>query len=287
MRWVALITVGVVISACSAPYGNGLQEQVDASNTIKYAHERSLVLDAHADVVLPSTSHAYLAAGGESKVSPPKLKAGGVGAVVMSIAVGPGPRNLEGDANARSIADEKLIAVQTLIANNPNTLALSTSVEEIDATRERGMKSILLGLQNARILEGDINALDQFYAAGVRVFGFNHIGHNDFADSSRPFFDAQTASYETEQEHGGLSDLGRSAIRRINDLGGIVDISQMSTAASLQAISLSRAPVIASHSNVRAITNVSRNLSDLEIDKIGESGGVIHVAAFGAYLVDL
>lgn len=254
---------------------------------MQQVHARSLVLDAHADIVLPTTSHAYLAAGGESKVSPSKLKVGGVGAVVMSIAVGPGPRNVEGDAAARSIADEKMMAVQTLIENNPNTLALSTSVEEIEATRKRGATSIILGLQNARILEGDINSLDQFYAAGVRIFGFNHIGHNDFADSSRPFFDAKTASYEAAQEHNGLSDLGRSAIVRINDLGGIVDISQMSAQASLQAIALSRAPVIASHSNVRAITNVSRNLSDLEIDEIGASGGVIHVAAFGAYLVDL
>lgn len=109
-----------------------------------------------------------------------------MGAVVMSIAVGPGPRTSQGDAEARIIADEKL-----------------------------------------------------------------------------------------------------AAIHRINDLGGIVDISQMSEAASLQAISLSTAPIIASHSNIRAITNVSRNLSDLGIDKIADPGGVIHVAAFGAYLVDL
>lgn len=291
MSLAVLIIVGAIVSACSGPYDNGLQYKRDDSSAsqarIRQAHARSLVLDAHADVVLPTTSHAYLAAGGESKVSPSKLKAGGVGAVVMSIAVGPGPRSAEGDANARLIADEKLSAVQTLISNNANVLALSRSVEEIEASRKRGMTSIILGLQNARILEGDVNALDRLYAAGVRVFGFNHIGHNDFADSSRPFYDAQTASYEVAQEHGGLSDLGRSAIRRINDLGGIVDISQMSAQASLQAIALSRAPVIASHSNVRSITNVSRNLSDIEIDKIGESGGVIHVAAFGAYLVDL
>lgn len=284
MRLAALVIIGAVVSACSGRYGN-----VVLSNTkqARLAHDSSLVLDAHADIVLPTTSHSYLAAGGESKVSPAKLKAGGVGAVVMSIAVGPGPRTSQGDAEARIIADEKLAAIQKLIAGNSNELVLSKSVAELELAREQGLISIILGLQNARILQGDVTALDRFYASGVRVFGLNHLGHNDFSDSSRPFFNSQTASYEPAQEHGGLSDLGIAAIQRINDLGGIVDISQMSASASLQAISLSTAPVIASHSNIRSITNVSRNLSDLEIDNIADAGGVIHVAAFGAYLVDL
>ena len=288
MKLAALVIISAVVSACSGPYGNHLQgEALSNTKQARLVHDSSLVLDAHADIVLPTTSHTYLAAGGESKVSPAKLKAGGVGAVVMSIAVGPGPRTSQGDADARIIADEKLAAIQKLIAENSNELVLSKSVTELELARERGLISIILGLQNARILQGDVTALDQFYASGVRVFGLNHLGHNDFSDSSRPFFNSQTASYEPAQEHGGLSDLGIAAIQRINDLGGIVDISQMSAAASLQAISLSIAPIIASHSNIRAITNVSRNLSDLEIDKIADAGGVINVAAFGAYLVDL
>jgi membrane dipeptidase len=288
MKLATLVIISAVVSACSDPSDNHLQgEGLSNTKQARLVHDSSLVLDAHADIVLPTTSHTYLTTGGESKVSPAKLKAGGVGAVVMSIAVGPGPRTSQGDADARIIADEKLAAIQKLIAENSNELVLSKSVAELELARERGLISIILGLQNARILQGDVSALDQFYASGVRVFGLNHLGHNDFSDSSRPFFNSQTASYEPAQDHGGLSDLGIAAIQRINDLGGIVDISQMSAAASLQAISLSIAPIIASHSNIRAITNVSRNLSDLEIDKIADAGGVINVAAFGAYLVDL
>ena len=110
------------------------------------------------------------------------------------------------------------------------------------------------------------------------------MGHNDFADSSRTLFDSNTGTREPDAEHGGLSALGKSAILRINALGGIVDISQLSSQAALQAIELSTTPVIASHSNVRALTRVSRNLSDEEIDRIGETGGVIHVAPFRGYL---
>jgi membrane dipeptidase len=113
-----------------------------------------------------------------------------------------------------------------------------------------------------------------------------HMGHNDFADSSRPVFSAATGKHEVTQEHGGLSDLGRQAIVRINELGGIVDVSQLSTPATLQVLALSTAPVIASHSNVRQLSDVSRNLSDEEIDRIGEVGGVIHVAPFRGYLFD-
>ena len=250
-------------------------------------HADALVLDAHADIVIPSTSLSYLGEGGVSKVSPEKLAAGGVNAVIMSVAVGPGPRTPEGDADARAVAEEKLAAALKLVEDSAGGVVLATSAAEIEAAKAAGKPAILLGFQNARSLEGDVNALDYFYDAGVRVFGLNHLGHNDFSDSSRPLYDGATKSYEPTEEHGGLSPLGVAAIERINALGGVVDISQMSKAAALQAVSLSQSPVIASHSNVRAISNVTRNLSDEEIDLVGENGGVIHVAAFGAYLVAL
>ena len=113
----------------------------------------------------------------------------------------------------------------------------------------------------------------------------NHLAHNDFSDSSRPFHDPASKQYEPDA-HGGLSALGLAAIDRINALGGVVDVSQASKAATLATIARSKTPVIASHSNVRAISDATRNLSDEEIDRIGQTGGVIHVAPFTAYLVN-
>ena len=118
------------------------------------------------------------------------------------------------------------------------------------------------------------------------MFALTHMGHNDFADSSRPVYDGDTGTYEPDAEHGGLSELGRSAIARINALGGVVDVSQLSRQATLQVLAQSTAPVIASHSNVQALSDVRRNLSDEEIDAIGDNGGVIHIAAFKGYLFD-
>jgi membrane dipeptidase len=214
------------------------------------------------------------------------MQAGGVDAVVMAIAVGPGPRDEGGYAEARAKADEELAAVIAMTEDPANNVILARSADELVNAHSVGKGALILGFQNARILGTDVAALDEFYAAGVRVFALTHMGHNDFADSSRPIYIAETGAHEPVAEHGGLSDLGKAAIKRINELGGVVDISQLSKTAALQVLSLSTAPVIASHSNVWQLSNVSRNLSDEEIDRIGEIGGVIHVAPFRGYLFD-
>jgi membrane dipeptidase len=268
-------------SAVSAA-SNALEQTVLA----KGIHAKALVLDAHADIEIPGKESRYVGDDGLSKVSPEKMQVGGVDAVVMSIAVGPGPRNAEGYAEARAIADAKLNAVLAMTDDPINNLVLAKTAEDLVAAHEQGKGALILGFQNARILGTAVSGLDEFYAAGVRVFALTHMGHNDFADSSRPVFDGETGKHEVAAEHGGLSALGKSAVTRINALGGIIDISQLSKAAALQVLALSDTPVIASHSNVWQLSNVSRNLSDAEIDRIGATGGVIHVAPFRGYLFD-
>lgn len=264
-------------------------ESVNSSATPTAAdiHEASLVLDAHADIVIPSTSRAYMSADGTSKVDLAKMRAGGVDAVVMSVAVGPGPRTEEGDAAARAEADEKIAAVHTLVEESQGQAVIATTSGEIIAAHEAGRSAYILGFQNARSLQGNVSAIDEFYAEGVRIFGLNHLGHNAFSDSSRPEFSGETGAFEVTEEHGGLSPLGVAAIERINALGALVDVSQLSKAATLQVLELSSSPVIASHSNAKTVSDVTRNLSDEEIDRIGENGGVIHVAAFKGYLINI
>lgn len=289
--------IGLILAAASllpSCMANGANAQTASSATptetiaekATRIHNDVLVLDAHADTVLPETSKTYLASDGLSKVHPSKLRAGGVNAVVMAIAVGPGPRTPEGDAAAKKEANAKLAAALKIAKQNDD-IVIEATAEEIQAASKAGKKVLILGFQNARALSGDINEIDRFYKSGVRVFGLNHMGHNDFSDSSRPLYIAEKKGYEVTEEHKGLSKLGVAAVQRINSLGGVIDISQMSKAAAMQTIRISNAPVIASHSNIRSLSNVSRNLSDAEIDLMGINGGVIHIASFGAYLVDL
>ncbi|MEE4283518.1 MAG: membrane dipeptidase [Pseudomonadales bacterium] len=295
------LLVASMLSACSPPPESTEQVQpqattdtsesqditvVDLVSQAQAIHDRVLVLDAHADIVPPGTTSRYGDADGSSQVAPNKMATGGVDAVVLAVAVGSGPRTPAGDAEARAIADVELAGVMA-IADADDRVVVVRSADELEQAHANGEIALLLGFQNARILQGSVDALNEFYDAGVRVFALTHLGHNDFADSSRPVYIAESGGYEPTEEHGGLSALGKAAIARINELGAVVDVSQLSKPATLQAIELSQTPVIASHSNVRALSDVARNLSDEEIDLIGATGGVIHIAAFTAYLLDI
>ncbi len=281
----ATMAFGCAGGPASESAANGDQSPEALLEQARAIHERVLVLDAHADTELPDAPSPYVGDDGLSQVDPAKLHAGGVDAVVMSVAVGSGPRTAEGYAAARSRADEEVAAVLGLAADPANNAVVARSADEIVAAHEQGRAALVLGFQNAMILGTEVSALDEFYDAGARVFALTHLGNNDFADSSRPVFDAATGTHEAA-EHGGLSDLGVAAIERINALGGVVDVSQLSRDAVLQVLEVSTAPVIASHSNARQLTDVSRNLSDEEIDGIGEIGGVIHLCPFRGYLYD-
>ena len=135
-------------------------------------------------------------------------------------------------------------------------------------------------LLNAWPLGTDLAAFDQWQARGVSIVGFVHAGHNQFADSSRPSLQRG----DRPAENGGLSPLGRQAVKRLNDLGVLIDVSQLSDAAFDQVLTLSRAPVIASHSDVRTLVDSPRNLTDAQLDRLKAHGGVIGINAFSAYL---
>ena len=126
----------------------------------------------------------------------------------------------------------------------------------------------------------DLSLIRAYRDEGVRVFGFVHAQNNAFADSSRP-----NASFgDRPDEAGGLTPLGKKAVGELNRLGVIVDVSQLTPNGVRQTLAITRAPVIASHSGIRARVNVTRNLSNDELRAIAKGGGVVHIVAFPAYL---
>lgn len=240
-------------------------------------HRRLLVIDSHSDVLLPGTPDQYWAAGRTSRTDITQLKRGGIGAVAFAIAVGPGPRTAEGVAAARAEANDKLAAIRTFLKDNASQAALALGADDIERIHKSGKVAVIESFLNARSLGTDPAAIDGLYRDGVRLFGLTHAGHNDFADSSRPV-------NEAPEEHRGLSPLGRQAVATLNRLGVIIDISQLTSAGVQQVLALTKAPVIASHSNVRALVDHTRSLSDAELDAIKKNGGVVHVTPFNAYL---
>ena len=242
-------------------------------------HRRTLVLDGHADVLLPSTPARYYLPGGGSRADLDHLTRGGVDAVVLSLAVGPGPRDAAGIAAARADVEAKLARIRAFAADNPDRVGIALSADDVTRLAGEGKVAVIIGFQNARSLGDDLSQIDVLYRDGVRVFAFNHAGHNSWSDSSRPG-DAPVA------EHHGLSPIGRQAVARLNDLGVLIDVSQLSSEALLQTLQLTRAPVAATHSNARALVDNTRNLTDAELDAIKANGGVVQLTPFNSYLVN-
>ena len=243
-------------------------------------HAPTLVLDAHVDILLPDTPKQYRDEDGDAHASLAKLKAGGVDAVVLALAVGPGPRDAEGVKAARAEVDAKYARLQEIVATSGGVAVLANSANAIESANQAGQVAIITGFLNARSLGKDLAGIDALYDKGVRVFGLTHAGHNDWADSSRP-------AGGPPSEHGGLSPLGKQAIVKLNDLGILIDVSQLTPDGVKQVLAITRVPVIASHSAARALVDNTRSLSDAELDAIKANGGVVHVPAFNAYLRQL
>lgn len=243
-------------------------------------HQRALILDGHADILLPSTPARYYLPGGGSRADLDHLTRGGVDAIVLSLAVGPGPRDAAGIAAAHADVEAKLARIQAFAADNPGRVGIALTADDVTRLAGEGKVAVIIGFQNARSIGDDLSQIDALYADGVRVFAFNHAGHNSWSDSSRPSAGEPTA------EHDGLSPLGRQAVARLNDLGVLIDVSQLSTPALLQTLELTRAPVAATHSNARALIENTRNLTDAELDAIKANGGVVQLTPFNSYLVE-
>ncbi|MBB1610445.1 MULTISPECIES: pyoverdine-tailoring dipeptidase-like protein PvdM [unclassified Pseudomonas] len=167
-----------------------------------------------------------------------------------------------------------------MVRDFPERVGIAYTPEDFRRLAMEGKFAIVMSMLNAYPLGDDLSQLDLWAARGVRMFGFNYVGNNSWSDSSRPlpFFN------DSPDALGGLSPLGKQAVQRLNDLGVIIDVSQMSTKALEQVATLSRAPIVASHSAPRALVDIRRNLSDHEMQLIKDSGGVIQVVGFPAYL---
>ncbi|WP_312161577.1 dipeptidase [Phenylobacterium sp.] len=256
----------------------GLMAAPAAAQDAAAVHQRALVLDGHVDVLLPGANPRYFADDGKSFSEIDKLKAGGVDALVYAVAVSTGPQTPEGQAAARAEADAKLAAIHKIAADNPGDVAIAYSADDVRKIVGEGKIAILIGFQNAYSLKPDVAEFDRLQKEGVRVAALNHAGNNAFADSSRP---QQGAG----EQHGGLSPLGKAAVTRLNDLGVLIDVSQLTPKGVFQTLELSRTPVVATHSAARSLVDNTRNLSDAELDAIKAKDGVVQVVPFNSYLL--
>ncbi len=267
-----------------SPASMAAQQQVETEEQLieraRAIHERVITLDTHADIntanfTLDNNYTMEL----DTQVTLPKMIAGGLDVAWFIVYTGQGPLTEEGYAAAYANALDKFEAIDRLVTEiAPDTIEIAYTADDVRRIAASGKKVAMIGIENAYPLGTDISKVREFYERGGRYMSLAHNGHSQFADSN-------TGEASGEWLHNGLSELGRQAIAEMNKWGIIIDVSHPSMEANRQAIELSKAPVMASHSSARALDpNVSRNLWDEELLAIRDNGGVVHAVAFRSYL---
>jgi membrane dipeptidase len=242
-------------------------------------HEHVITLDTHDDIEPANFSiqKNYLQ-DLPTQVNLPKMTAGGLDAVFFIVYVGQGELTPAGYDAAYKSAIEKFDAIHRLTEQiAPDKIGLALTAADVRRIHASGKKVALIGVENGYPIGEDISRVKEFYDRGARYLSLAHNGHSQLADSN-------TGERDGKWQHNGLSPLGKQVIAEANKWGIMVDLSHPSKQSNLQAIALSKAPVIASHSGVRALCDHSRNLDDEQLLAIKKNGGVVQLVAFSTYV---
>jgi membrane dipeptidase len=237
-----------------------------------------LALDTHVDIPWPDGPSPF--ENGPRCVDLPKLKAGHVAAVCFAAYVPQGKRDAAGHEAARARADGMLAAIAAMAPGDGTGGVLALTADAVEAAFAARQTAIIPAIENGYALGEDIAAVEHFARAGVRYITLTHNGHNHLADAAIPRNDLD----DVPAEHGGLSEFGAAVIGRMNDLGILVDVSHAAKTTMLQATKLSRTPVVATHSSVRALCDHPRNLDDEQLFALRDTGGLVQITIVSGFL---
>ncbi len=245
-------------------------------------HDRVMTLDTHVDIS-PANFRLDQPNYGErlprTQVDLVKMTEGGLDAAFLIVYVGQ-RANLtpEGFAQAHAQAMEKFAAIHRLVDSiAPDRAGLALTAADARRIHSAGKRVILIGVENGFPIGSDVTNVARFHELGGRYMSLAHNGHSQLSDSN-------TGERDGIWLHHGLSDLGREVIREMNRVGMMIDISHPSKASMMQTLELTRAPIIASHSGVRALCDHSRNLDDEQLRALARNGGVVQLVAFNGYV---
>ena len=274
-----LIIAGVTASLC---FQAAFAQSGDAALIVKAKaiHSHVLKLDTHNDIdpsnFTPECNYKMRLT---TQVNLPKMVEGGMDVTFMIAYVGQGPLTQEGYDAAYKQVIEKFDAVHRFTEKiAPDNIGLALTPADVLALHKKNLRIAVIGIENGYPIGTDIKRVKEFYDRGGRYMSLAHNGNSQLADSNTG--EAQGYLY-----NNGLSPLGREVIAEMNRLGMMVDLSHPSKGANMEAIRLSKAPVIASHSGVRALApTVSRNMDDEQLLALKKNGGVIQMVGFASYV---
>jgi membrane dipeptidase len=234
------------------------------SEKARKLHFSSIVVDTHDDTtqLMLDAKFALGARQPKGSIDIPRMREGGLGAIFFSIWI---PSKVTGPTAVQK-ALQQIDAVREQVRKHPKDLVLASSAEQIRQAHKNGKIAALLGVEGGHMINSDLGVLRKYAALGVRYMTLTHSGNDEWADSSTD-----------RAVHGGLTDFGKDVVREMNRLGVMVDISHVSDKTFYDALQVSGAPLLASHSSCRAICDAPRNMSDQMMKDLAAKGGVIQI----------
>lgn len=273
-----IITAGLLAQFTMA---QGLAQSGEAALLAKAKgiHDRVLKLDTHDDIDASNfTAECNYTKRLTTQVNLPKMVDGDMDVAFFIVYVGQGLPTAEAYDEAYSQAIEKFDAVHRFTEKiAPDVMGLALTPEDVRRLHKQGKRIAVIGVENAYPIGTDIKRVKEFYDRGGRYMSLAHNGNSQMADSN-------TGEATGYTHNNGLSPLGREVIAEMNRLGMMVDLSHPSKGANLEALRLTKAPVIASHSSARALADHSRNMDDEQLLALKKNGGVIQIVGFASYL---
>jgi len=239
-------------------------------------HNSALVVDTHADTPGRFVDENFDLSqdARQGYIDFNKIKAGNLGAEFFSIWVD--PKAFKGQEIKRAL--DMIDSVYEQARRHPDKMMMAFSSQDIYAAHRQHKLAALLGVEGGHAIQGDIRVLRDYYRLGVRYMTLTWSNTNELGDSSGDLNNQEV------EHHNGITDFGRQVVREMNRMGMIVDISHVADRTMFQALATSRAPVIASHSSARALTNVPRNMTDDMLVELARNGGVAQVNFYCGFI---
>ena len=272
VMWLPLLLVAFLIPASSQDAGPAVSAKA------RQIHESALIVDTHADTPQRFLDENFDIGSTDPKdhghISLDKAKAGNLGAEFFSIWVEP-------ETNQGHFARHTLDLIDSVYeqaARHPDRMMMAFSTDDIERAHKQKKLAALMGIEGGHSIENDIHVLRDFYRLGVRYMTLSWSNTNEWADSSGDINNPKI------EHHNGLSDFGKQVVLEMNRLGMLVDISHVADKTFYDTIAVTKAPVIASHSSARALSNHPRNMTDDMLRAVAKNGGVVQVNFYNAFL---
>lgn len=280
LPYLPFTVVTVVLGACSAPVP---PEESDSEIRERAAgiHSRVLTIDTHDDIPFNFATASVDPLDADRQLNLEKMRAGGLDVGFFIVYVGQTERTPANYARAKADATIKFNAIHRMAEHlYPDQIEIAYSADDVERIHADGKLVAAIGIENGYVIGRDLSLLEAYHELGARYITLAHGGHNDIADSATP----REQFGDDVAEHDGISAFGEEVIAEMNRLGILVDVSHISKQAALDAVRLSRAPVIASHSSTLALAAHPRNMDDETLLALGASGGVMQAVALGAFV---